>query len=115
DVKTLFPSLVAAVEDETVRLDYRRRANVFAVCPVARATCGAASTQNTFGRVVKAFALFNRLQAFARLAFGIDRDRIIVHEIRQDSSVMREERLEIYDQVFDDLQPDDRLNLDRVV
>jgi len=47
-------AVVAAVEQETVRLHDRRRAGIFPVRPENRAGGGAASAQDALGRVVEA-------------------------------------------------------------
>ena len=66
NVEALLGGLVAAVEDEAVRLDNRRRADVRAVRPEAGAARRAARAQDTLGRVVEALAVLDALQPFAR-------------------------------------------------
>src|SRR5262249_22525777 len=46
DLEPLGGGLIAAVEDETVRVDDRRRAEVAALCPEHWAACGTARAQN---------------------------------------------------------------------
>ena len=59
------PRLVAGVEDEAVRVDDRRRAEVLAVVPEHRARGGARRAQDALGGVVEALAVLRGLVALA--------------------------------------------------
>src|SRR5690606_15828842 len=62
DLQALVGRLIAVVEDETMRLDDRRRADIHIVRPEAGACRRAARAQDAFGRVVEARALLGALQ-----------------------------------------------------
>src|SRR5699024_12217683 len=65
DVEAFGGALVAAVEDEPVRVDDGRGAEVAALVPVHRARAGAARAQDALGGVVEARAVRLRLDALA--------------------------------------------------
>src|SRR3954467_1577699 len=65
DVQPLGGALVAAVEDESVRVDDRGRPEVRPFAPVHRATGGAAGAQDALGGVVVAGPVGGALDAFA--------------------------------------------------
>lgn len=58
DCHTLCSTLVPAVEDEAMSGHQRGRAEVFVAAPEGRTGCGAGRTQDAFGRVIEAGALF---------------------------------------------------------
>src|SRR5215469_15181127 len=57
DLQALLGGVVAAVEDEAVRVDDRGRAEVLPVGPEHRARGGAGGAQDALGRVVEAVAV----------------------------------------------------------
>src|SRR5690606_38976760 len=101
DLQALVGDGVAVVEDEAVRLNDRRRANVHVIRPIARAGRRAARAQDTLGRVVEQRTRLGRLQPLA----PVGRDRRVVDDIRHDLAIVGEERLHIDYQVLYHLQP----------
>src|SRR5699024_9236766 len=68
DLQALLAGVVAGVEDESVRVDDRGRAEVLPVGPEHRARGGAGGAQDALGGVVEALPLLGGLQALpARL------------------------------------------------
>src|SRR5262249_32405386 len=55
-IETLLRALVAAVENEAVRLNNRRRANIVPIGPEAGTGGGASGAENALGRIVKTVA-----------------------------------------------------------
>ncbi len=106
DVEALGGGLVAAVEDEAVRVDDRRRTVVLALVPEHRAAGGAARAQDALGGVVVAGAVGRALNPFAgrRIAAG--------DQVRLDRAVGVEERLHVDHQVLLHRQPADRFDRD---
>ena len=96
DLETFGGALVAAVEDEPVGVDDRRRPEVAALVPEHRATGRAAGTQDALGGVVVAGPVGRALDAFAGggvsagdqvgldRAIGVEEGLHIDHEILLD-------------------------------
>ena len=98
DLESVGGILVAAVEDEAVRIHQSCRTKIIIAGPEGRAGGGASRAQDALCRVIKAFAVFLRLDAF----LAIFRNGAFVDEVRQDLLVVVEEGFHVYDQVFDD-------------
>src|SRR5947209_6661320 len=87
EIEALACSLVARVEDESVRVHDRGGTDVSVVTPEDRARRGARRAQDALGRVVVALSLFRRLAAFAV------RRLVVVDQEWQDPAVALEEGL----------------------
>jgi hypothetical protein len=64
DLQSFRGSPITAVEDEPVRVHDCSWTDVFFICPEGWTRGCAASTKNTLGRVIKAFAFFLALNPF---------------------------------------------------
>ena len=82
DLQALRGGLVATVEDEPVRGNYGRRAEVLLTAPEGRAGGGAAGAQDALGGIVEAQARLRALVAFF-FRFGV-----IIDEPRFDGAVV---------------------------
>jgi hypothetical protein len=108
DVQSLGGRLVAAVEDKAVRRHQRGGTEIIVTGPERRAGGGATRAQDAFRGFIEAGALFDALPAL----LPVRGKRGLVDEIRQDLLVIIEERVHVHDQVFDDLQAQQRLDGD---
>src|SRR3984957_13203539 len=106
DVEPLCRGLVAAVEDEAVRVDDGRRTEVAALVPEHRATGGARRAQDALGGVVVAGAVGLALNAFPRRGVAAG------DQVWLDRAIGVEERLHVDDQVLLHRQSADRLDRD---
>ena len=101
-LQALLGALVAAVEDEPVRVHDRGRPHVLLIPPEDRAGSRAAGAEDALRRVVEAGSLLGGLQALlARLVPVGDQER-------QHRTVGVEERIHVDDEVLDDRQAEER-------
>src|SRR5579859_5241173 len=97
-------ALVAAIEDETVRVDDGGRANPVGIAPDRRTGAGTRSAQDAFRPLVVAGALFRTLQALRAWL------RIVGNQIGLDGFVLVKKRFHIDHQVSNDWIAQHRLN-----
>jgi len=106
DLQALGGALVAAVEDEAMGVNDRRRAYVLLVSPEGGAGGGAGGAQDALGSIIETLALLRALQAL------LPGRGVVVDQIGQHGAVVLEERLHIDDHILDDAHAKQRLNRD---
>lgn len=110
NVQTLRSGLVAAVENEAMCRHQRGGAEIIVTGPERRAGGGAGRAQNALRGFIEAGALLGALQPL----LPVRGKRGLVDEPRQNFLVIVEEWFHVHDQVFDDLQSEQRLDSDLI-
>src|SRR5438309_10377029 len=107
ELEALFVRRVAAVEDEPMGVDDRRRTHVVGVGPEDRARCGAGRAQDAARGVLVQLAVSWRLAPLLAVLGDL-----IIDQVRHGGAVLRKEVLHVDQEVLDDRHAAQRLNGD---